>query len=82
LRTQLAAVKKWGRGAPADLTRIAQPTLIVNGDHDRMVPSALSANLHRRIRGSELVIYPDAGHGAVFQCHHRFAAETLRFLAD
>ena len=28
-----------------------------------MVPSTLSEDLHRRIEGSELIIYPDSGHG-------------------
>lgn len=30
---------------------------IANGDNDRMVPSVLTEDLHRRIKGSELVIY-------------------------
>ena len=49
--TQLTAIKKWGRGAPDDLSKLTQPTLIANGDNDRMVPSVLSEDLHRRIRG-------------------------------
>jgi pimeloyl-ACP methyl ester carboxylesterase len=80
-QTQLKAIKKWGRSAPADLSRITQPTLIANGDNDRMVPSVLSEDLHRRIKGSELVIYPDSGHGGIFQFHDRFAPVTVDFLA-
>lgn len=80
LRTQLAALKKWGRQAPADLSKITQPTLIANGDNDRMVPSELSADLHRRIKGSELVIYPDSGHGGIFQYHEKFAPLAAEFL--
>src|SRR5438045_8725649 len=38
-RTQLKAIQKYGRSAPSDLSRFTQPTLIANGDHDRMVPS-------------------------------------------
>ena len=34
-----------------------------------MVPSVLSEDLHRRIKGSELIIYPDSGHGGIFQFH-------------
>jgi esterase/lipase len=52
-RTQLKAIKRWGRSAPADLSTVTQPTLIANGDHDRMVPSVLSEDLHRRIKGSK-----------------------------
>jgi len=79
--TQLKAIKRWGRSTPADLSRIAQPTLIANGDNDRMVPSVLSEDMHRRIPGSELVIYPDSGHGGIFQFHGRFVPEALDFLA-
>jgi pimeloyl-ACP methyl ester carboxylesterase len=79
-RTQLKAIKRWGRSAPADLSKITQPTLIANGDSDRMVPSVLSADLHRRIPGSELVIYPDSGHGGIFQLHELFAPVAVEFL--
>jgi pimeloyl-ACP methyl ester carboxylesterase len=81
LRTQLKAIKKWGRGTPDDLSRITQPTLIANGDNDRMVPSTLSEDLHRRIEGSELIIYPDSGHGGIFQFHDKFAPVAVEFLS-
>ena len=80
-QTQLKAIKKWGRSAPADLSKITQPTLIANGDNDRMVPSVLSEDLHRRINGSELIIYPDSGHGGIFQFHDTFARIAVEFLA-
>src|SRR5438046_1282411 len=80
LRTQLKAIKKWGRGTPDDLSKISQPTLIANGDNDRMVPSTLSEDLHRRIEGSELIIYPDSGHGGIFQFHDKFAPVAVEFL--
>ena len=59
--TQLFAIRRFGRSAPSDLSAITQPTLIANGDNDRMVPSILSSDLHRRIAGSQLVMYPDPG---------------------
>ncbi|KQU06999.1 alpha/beta hydrolase [Rhodococcus sp. Leaf7] len=82
LRTQLAAIKKYGRSAPSDLSLITQPTLIANGDNDRMVPSILSEDLHRRIAGSELIIYPDSGHGGIFQFHEQFSSAAVDFLTD
>jgi len=78
--TQLKAIKKWGRATPADLSKITQPTLIANGDNDRMVPSVLSEDLHRRITGSKLIIYPDAGHGGIFQFHDQFTPVAVDFL--
>lgn len=80
LRTQLAAIERYGRSAPSDLSRITADTLIANGDHDRMVPTPLSDDLRRRIPGSELIIYPDSGHGGVFQYHDEFAPVAVEFL--
>jgi pimeloyl-ACP methyl ester carboxylesterase len=79
-QTQLKAIKKYGRSAPSDLSTLTQPTLIANGDNDRMVPSVLSEDLRRRIKGSELVIYPDSGHGGIFQFHEEFAPVAVDFL--
>ena len=79
-QTQLNAIKKWGRSAPQDLSKVTQPTLIANGDNDRMVPSVLSPDMHRRIKGSELIIYPDSGHGGIFQFHEKFAPVAVQFL--
>ena len=79
-QTQLKAIQKFGRSAPSDLSKLTQPTLIANGDNDRMVPSVLSEDLHRRITGSELIIYPDSGHGGIFQNHAKFAPSAVDFL--
>ena len=79
-RTQLTAIKRWGRSSPVDLSTITQPTLIANGDNDRMVPSVLSEDLHRRIKNSELIIYPDSGHGGIFQYNDKFVPVALEFL--
>ncbi|MFG3512707.1 MULTISPECIES: alpha/beta fold hydrolase [Streptomyces] len=79
-QTQLKAIKKWGRSTPDDLSKVTHPTLIANGDNDRMVPSVLSGDLHRRIKGSELIIYPDSGHGGIFQYHEEFAPVAVEFL--
>lgn len=80
-RTQLTALKTWGRQAPADLSKITQPTLIANGDNDRMVPSPLSHDMHKRVKGSELVIYPNSGHGGIFQYYDKFAPVAVEFLS-
>jgi pimeloyl-ACP methyl ester carboxylesterase len=79
-QTQLKAIQKYGRSAPSDLSKLTQPTLIANGDDDRMVPTVLSEDMHRRIKGSELVIYPDSGHGGIFQFHEKFAPVAVEFL--
>lgn len=79
-RAQLKAIHRWGLAQPADLSSITQPVLVANGDNDRMVPSTLSEDLHRRIKHSELIIYPDSGHGGIFQFHEKFAPVAVEFL--
>jgi len=79
-RNQLKAIHAWGVQRPSDLTVIRQPVLVANGDHDRMVPSSNSADLARRLPDARLTLYPDAGHGGIFQHHDEFVAEALRFL--
>ena len=80
-RAQLKAIHRWGRQEPADLSVIEQPVLVANGEHDRMVPTTNTVDLHHRVPNSELVIYSDAGHGGVFQYHDQFVAKALAFLA-
>jgi pimeloyl-ACP methyl ester carboxylesterase len=77
---QLTAIHRWGKQAPADLSVIRQPTLVANGDADRMVPTSNTIDLGRRLPNSKVVIYPDAGHGGIFQFHEAFVAEVLDFL--
>ena len=81
LLAQLRALRRWGLKAPVDLSQIRQPVLVANGDQDRMVPSANSHDLARRLPQSELIIYPDAGHGGVFQFHAHFVPKALEFLS-
>lgn len=78
--TQLEAINRWGKSTPADLSKIKQPILVVNGEADRMVPTENSYDLVQRLPNSKLVIYKDAGHGAIFQYHQEFAKEVLAFL--
>jgi pimeloyl-ACP methyl ester carboxylesterase len=79
-RAQLKAIHAWGKQQPTDLSRIQQPVLVVNGETDRMVPSSNSIDLARRLPNSELVLYPDAGHGGLFQYHDAFVSKVLEFL--
>ena len=79
-RAQLKAITKWGLAAPNDLSKISVPTLIVNGDDDRMVPTINSYELNKRISGSQIIIYDDAGHGGIFQNHDDFVTKALEFL--
>lgn len=81
-RAQLKALKKWGNKNPVDLSVIKQPTLVANGEHDRMVPTLNTYDLAKRLPNSQLIIYPDAGHGGIFQNHKDFIKQTLDFLVN
>jgi pimeloyl-ACP methyl ester carboxylesterase len=77
---QLKAIHRWGKQQPADLSVIRQPTLVANGESDRMVPTINSVDLAQRLPNADLVVYPDAGHGGVFQFHEQFVDKALEFL--
>lgn len=80
-RAQLKAIHAWGVQQPSDLSIIQQPVFVANGDHDRMVPTSNMFDLVKRLPNSEIKIYPNAGHGGIFQFHNEFVAQALEFLA-
>ena len=80
---QLTALSDWGIPDPTRLNRLAgitQPTLVANGDNDVMLPTPNSYLLARHLPNARLSIYPDAGHGFLFQCPVEFGAEVNAFL--
>ena len=79
-RAQLKAIHAWARQQPSDLSSIHQPVFVANGDQDLMVPSSNSVDLARRLPDARLKLYPDAGHGGVFQYHQEFVEEVVDFL--
>jgi pimeloyl-ACP methyl ester carboxylesterase len=81
LLAQLQALRTWGQKAPANLSVVKHPVLVVNGDDDRMVPTPNTHDLAGRLPNSTLIIYPDAGHGGMFQFHADFVPSALEFLA-
>jgi pimeloyl-ACP methyl ester carboxylesterase len=77
------AVSDWWVGNDAagrEGARISVPTLIADGTDDQLDPVANDHSLARLIHGSRLVLYPDAGHGFLFQDWARFAALVESFL--
>jgi pimeloyl-ACP methyl ester carboxylesterase len=81
LKKQLKAIKNWGNADSMDLSVFKLPVLIVNGDNDRMVPSSLSSDMaHRFPNVEQMVIYPNSGHGGVFQYYTEFLEIAIPFL--
>jgi pimeloyl-ACP methyl ester carboxylesterase len=79
-RAQLKAIHAWAKQQPSDLSSIKQKVLVANGDQDLMVPSSNSLDLARRLPNARLKLYPNAGHGGVFQYHEEFVDDVLEFL--
>ncbi|WP_245589465.1 alpha/beta fold hydrolase [Amycolatopsis balhimycina] len=79
-RAQVKAIRVAGLDQPDDLSVITQPVFVANGDHDLMVASSNSTDMARRIPNARLRIYPNSGHGGVFQHHRQFVSEVVGFL--
>ena len=66
----------------AHLSEITQPTLIVNGVNDVMIATINSWHLVQNIPNGQLIVYPDAGHGAQFQYPERFLKHAIQSLDE
>lgn len=82
-KSQIAAAQ--GIAAPETtllhrLGEIRQPVLIANGNDDIMTPTYGSYAMFQALPDAKLVLYPDSGHGFLFQYPEAFAAEVLDFL--
>jgi pimeloyl-ACP methyl ester carboxylesterase len=82
-QAQIAAFRAWERVDGerfGELRRIMQPCLVVNGMLDRMIPVRNSYLLAEHLPNAMLLIYPDAGHGSLFQFHDSFVRHATLFL--
>ena len=84
-KAQMMAFRDWEKFTGkrfADLAAIHQPTLVVNGIHDEMIPISNSYWLVENLPNAVLMAYPDSGHGSLFQFHASFTAQAKAFLAS
>ena len=80
---QIAAFREWEQPNGErfkELRSIRQPTLVVNGVHDEMIPVRNSYWLSASLPNAVLLTYPDSGHGSLFQFHEAFAGQVDKFL--
>ena len=82
---QMAAFREWEQVTGerfAYLKNIRQPTLVVNGIRDEMIAASNSYLLAENLPNAELLVYPDSGHGSLFQFHESFTLHVTAFLAS
>ncbi|UPG88497.1 alpha/beta hydrolase [Luteibacter aegosomaticola] len=83
IAAQGEAVGKWI--APADdvlayLKSITQPTLVVQGSDDAIIPTVHSLTLQHEMPNAQLIVYPDSGHGSIYQYPDLFVTHATIFL--
>ena len=62
------------------LGELRMPVLVMNGDYDLLIPTSRSLEFLKRIKDVRMSIYPEAGHGFIWQYAERVAAELNTFL--
>jgi pimeloyl-ACP methyl ester carboxylesterase len=80
---QLAAMAAWEKSAAepyTDLKEITQPVLVTNGNNDIMIPTVNSFTLSEHLPNAQLIIYPDSGHGSLFQHAGAYTSHVSEFL--
>jgi pimeloyl-ACP methyl ester carboxylesterase len=83
VRAQSAAIAAYGAQKDETYTHLKglhQPTLVVNGNHDIIVATINSYLLQQHAPNAQLILYPDANHGADHQYPQLFVQHTKLFL--
>jgi pimeloyl-ACP methyl ester carboxylesterase len=83
VKAQQAAIGKWfvsGEGVLDYLKTIRQPALVVQGSNDVIIPTKDSFVLQQNLPNAQLIVYPDANHGSIYQYPALFVAHATLFL--
>jgi pimeloyl-ACP methyl ester carboxylesterase len=83
-KAQITAFREWEHFSGerfADLKGLRHPTLVVQGFHDEMIPVRNSYWLAENLPNAALLVYPDAGHGSLYQYPESFTRHAAAFLS-
>jgi pimeloyl-ACP methyl ester carboxylesterase len=84
-KAQITAFREWEHFSGerfADLKGLRHPTLVVQGFHDEMIPVRNSYWLAENLPNAALLVYPNAGHGSLFQYPESFTRHAAAFLSS
>ena len=62
------------------IKELTMPVLVVNGDNDTLIPTSNSMELKELLTNAQLIVYPDSGHGFLYQYAEVFAKDVELFL--
>jgi pimeloyl-ACP methyl ester carboxylesterase len=80
----LARFGSFRRAADApepDLGTLTQPTLVLWGEHDSLIPPTVGQRFVEVLPNARLIVYPDAGHIPMEEVPDRSAADVRAFLS-
>ncbi|ANB75902.1 hypothetical protein AYM40_26765 [Paraburkholderia phytofirmans OLGA172] len=83
VKAQATALMGMAQGVNAPLPRLGEikiPVLVANGSNDIMVPTPNSFLMSQKLPNAQLILYPDSGHGFLFQYPELFVEHGLTFL--
>jgi len=83
VQAQRTALTRWDRSEDAaypHLREIAHPVLVAGGSHDLIIPTVNAFVLAQRLPNAQLILYPDSGHGFLFQYYTLFGKHATLFL--
>ena len=83
VQAQRTALIRWDRNEQAaypHLRDIRHPVLVVSSSNDLIIPTVNAVVLAQHLPNAQLIIYPDSGHGFLFQYHTLFGTHATLFL--